>query len=122
MPETDKLVTDDSTLAPLFKTKLPAIETLAVPEPLTVSEKVTLPVFDVRVIVPGPISAPPWYVWLPDVVTLAKIVALFKSVTPPAVKAPLNVSVPDTPLVNVPVPRLIGPETVISPAPANVKL
>ena len=59
MPETDRLVTDDSTLAPLFKTKLPAIETLAVPDPLTVSEKVTLPVFDVRVIVPGPISAPP---------------------------------------------------------------
>ena len=48
-----------STLAPLFKTKLPEIETFAVPEPLTVSEKVTLPVFDVSVIVPEPISAPP---------------------------------------------------------------
>ena len=62
VPVTDKTPTDDSTFAPLFKTKLPSIDTVGfglVPIPRTVSEKITLPDDEVKVMVPGPISAPP---------------------------------------------------------------
>ena len=54
-------------------------------------------------------------------VIFAAIEALDSSTSDPTVSAPVIESVPPTLFVNAPVPRLIGAEIDILPAPPNVK-